>query len=235
VRLVGAKDIVQHCRKEHASVPFRCRHCEKRFETYNSLIKHKNRIHAVNKPLRQLCGACGRVYLDAKALRLHIKQVHERSEQLHCTHGCQIFLSSKYALNRHIKEVHERQQGHVCAKCHKQFTQYSNLKQHMLIHLGVKPFLCQEGNCTSAFTTKQCLQVHYRKVHRLSDEAMPEISRQRILVLNSERPASSSSASVTPESASASPAAATSCMERREEAIITASPFMDRTTRDEFH
>ena len=77
-----------------------------------------------------------------------------------------MILSSKYALNRHIKEVHHRQQSHVCHHCSKHFTQQSNLKQHLLIHYGVKPFLCQHPSCKSAFTTKQCLQVHYRKVHR---------------------------------------------------------------------
>ena len=89
-----------------------------------------------------------------------------------------MILSSKYALNRHIKEVHHRQQSHVCHHCSKHFTQQSNLKQHLLIHYGVKPFLCQHPSCKSAFTTKQCLQVHYRKVHRyqahlLSNDSIP--------------------------------------------------------------
>ncbi len=59
---IGAKDIVAHCRSAHAgALPFRCRHCEKRFETYNSLIKHKNRIHAEEKPLKKTCDKCGKV------------------------------------------------------------------------------------------------------------------------------------------------------------------------------
>ena len=98
----------------------------------------------------------GKVYLDPKALKQHIKQVHEKSEQLHCV-DCEFIFSSKYALSRHVKEVHNRRQEHTCTKCSKQFTQQSNLKQHMLIHIGAKPFPC--ADCKSAFTTKQCLQV----------------------------------------------------------------------------
>lgn len=173
---IGAKEIVQHCREAHDSLPFLCRHCSKRFESYNSLIKHKNRIHAAEKPLKKACERCGKVYLDPKALRQHVKQVHERSRQLHCVQ-CEFIFSSKYALNRHVREVHQKQQEYVCVHCSKQFTQQSNLKQHMLIHLGAKPFHCQQEGCKAAFTTKQCLQVHYRKVHHFNDETMPRIQR----------------------------------------------------------
>ena len=81
------------------------------------------------------------------------------------------------ALNRHVREVHQKQQEYACNQCNKQFTQQSNLKQHMLIHLGAKPFLCRHDGCKAAFTTKQCLQVHYRKVHHYTDENMPPIQR----------------------------------------------------------
>jgi hypothetical protein len=32
--------------------------------------------------------------------------------------------------------------------------------------------------CNSGFTTKQCLQFHYRKSHGLTDEEMPKIQRE---------------------------------------------------------
>ncbi len=32
--------------------------------------------------------------------------------------------------------------------------------------------------CQSGFTTKQCLQFHYRKAHALTDEEMPKIERE---------------------------------------------------------
>ena len=73
-RHIGAKDIVQHCRERHGSLPFQCRGCAKRFETYNSLIKHKKRLHAEEKPLKKACDRCDKVYLDPKALKQHIKQ-----------------------------------------------------------------------------------------------------------------------------------------------------------------
>ena len=64
--------------------------------------------------------------------------------------------------------------------CQKQFTQQSNLKQHLLIHLGAKPFLCRHQGCRAAFTTKQCLQVHYRKVHHYNDLNMPVIEKVKL-------------------------------------------------------
>jgi uncharacterized Zn-finger protein len=214
---IGAKEIVHHCKESHGTLPFQCRGCTKRFETYNSLIKHKKRLHSEEKPLKKSCDKCDKVYLDPKALKQHVKQVHERSDQLHCSQ-CEMILSSKYALNRHIKEVHHRQQTHVCTHCLKQFTQQSNLKQHLLIHYGVKPFLCQHLACKSAFTTKQCLQVHYRKVHRYSDEEMPDIKREKtrldelLLSQSARRQAAAARgggcSTVTPSSATSAPATA---------------------------
>lgn len=32
--------------------------------------------------------------------------------------------------------------------------------------------------CQSRFTTKQCLQFHYRKAHGLSEDQMPKIERE---------------------------------------------------------
>lgn len=36
---------------------------------------------------------------------------------------------------------------------------------------------CRENACLAAFTTKQCLQFHYKKVHSFSEETMPVIER----------------------------------------------------------
>ena len=77
-----------------------------------------------------------------------------------------MILSSKYALNRHIKEVHHRQQSHVCHHCSKHFTQQSNLKQHLLIHTGAKPYACKICP-TMRFNHKSNAVKHISKLHNV--------------------------------------------------------------------
>lgn len=38
-------------------------------------------------------------------------------------------------------------------------------------------YRCAENGCSAAFTTKQCLQFHYKKVHGYAQDQMPKIER----------------------------------------------------------
>lgn len=46
-----------------------------------------------------------------------------------------------------------------------------------LINVLVYLLRCAENGCSAAFTTKQCLQFHYKKVHGYTQEQMPKIER----------------------------------------------------------
>lgn len=47
----------------------------------------------------------------------------------------------------------------------------------MLVTQCENLFRCQQEECSAAFTTKQCLQFHYKKVHGFTDGFIPKIER----------------------------------------------------------
>lgn len=57
----------------------------------------------------------------------------------------------------------------------------NRLGKNCIIQIVFIPFIvlfrCATGNCAAAFTTKQCLQFHYKKVHNFTEENMPKIER----------------------------------------------------------
>ena len=142
---------------------------------------------------RPLCDLCGKKFCQPQKLKVHMRRVHsgklDGTSEFQCQ-ICEKVLGTRHAALRHRKEVHSdipiKANGEVgsppsrvdCPNCERTFKNKSNLKIHMLTHSGVKPFGCKIEECQSRFTTKQCLQFHYRKSHNLTDESMPPIERE---------------------------------------------------------
>lgn len=184
VAVLGKENIMKHAIELHnGQGAYQCQFCKKFFLRLNYLEMHRTYGCSANPHRsRPLCDFCGRKFCQPQKLKVHIKRMHsdmsEVLKEFQCK-NCLKLLGSRAALQRHLKEVHQKQVEGACAcnKCGKMFQNKSNLKIHMLTHSGIKPFKCAEGNCIAAFTTKQCLQFHYKKVHGFTEEVMPKIER----------------------------------------------------------
>ncbi|KAB0792661.1 hypothetical protein PPYR_14620 [Photinus pyralis] len=184
VAVLGKENIMKHAAELHnGQGAYQCQFCKKFFLRLNYLEMHRTYGCSANPHRsRPLCDFCGRKFCQPQKLKVHIKRMHsdlaEVLKEFQCK-SCMKLLGSRAALQRHMKEVHNKQLNGACAcsRCGKLFQNKSNLKIHMLTHSGIKPFRCMERNCNAAFTTKQCLQFHYKKVHGFTDDMMPKIKR----------------------------------------------------------
>ncbi|XP_071451638.1 uncharacterized protein [Hetaerina americana] len=182
--VLGKENIMRHAAENHdGKGAYQCQFCKKFFLRLNYLEMHRTYGCAANpQRTRPLCDFCGRKFCQPQKLKVHIKRMHSDMADVLREFQCKLclkLLGSRAALQRHMKEVHHRDVVGACAcdRCGKTFQNKSNLKIHMLTHSGVKPFRCGEGSCPAAFTTKQCLQFHYKKVHGYGEDNMPSIER----------------------------------------------------------
>ncbi|KAF0296783.1 PR domain zinc finger protein 14 [Amphibalanus amphitrite] len=185
--VMGRQKLLRHALEKHNGAgAYQCQHCGKFFRRLSYLELHRNHGCAANpERTHPLCHLCGARFSQPQKLRVHIRREHSESDpsvsECRCAR-CGRLLGCRTALRRHLREVHpppERASEAAlrCSRCGKQFRNQCNLKVHMLTHSGVKPFRCSIAGCESAFTTKQCLQQHYGRVHQLRGGAVPPITR----------------------------------------------------------
>ena len=112
-----------------------------------SVLKfHREKEHGLKA---QVCNMCGKSVVRMKQ---HMRMVHSLEKSLQCD-KCDFRTNNSKNLKRHIyTHSDDPMAGRkcVCEICHKAFFTNQELKQHILIHGGIKPYKC--NLCSSTFS-----------------------------------------------------------------------------------
>ncbi|XP_057698862.1 zinc finger and SCAN domain-containing protein 2-like isoform X1 [Corythoichthys intestinalis] len=154
----SAESFKAHQLSHRGERPFSCPHCEKTYGLKRDLKEHLV-LHTGEKPY--VCEHCGKSFARRPSLRIHrllhcSKLIYSHPPKLQCS-LCPKLLANSGSLRNHMK-LHTGEKPHICQHCGKSFGQKGNLDSHLRIHSGEKPYTCSE--CDQSFAQKAELFRH---------------------------------------------------------------------------
>ncbi|RZC32447.1 hypothetical protein BDFB_001481 [Asbolus verrucosus] len=105
------------------------------------------------------CNLCNKTFLQEKYLKHHFFRMHKDGGQKFICDLCGKRLNSKTSLRDHLI-MHSGLKPIECKECGKGFALRTTLKAHLRIHTGDRPYVCND--CGKAFTQKTSLTIHLR-------------------------------------------------------------------------
>ncbi|XP_012673355.2 endothelial zinc finger protein induced by tumor necrosis factor alpha [Clupea harengus] len=115
--------------------PFPCLSCQRTFSTCAQLLRHQQG---------------------------HAQQEGLQPQQHPCMH-CSASFSRPSQLLQHQRAQHaSKAGGFLCAECGRAFNSHSNLRIHLNVHTGARPYSCPD--CGKSFSQSGALKIH-RRIH----------------------------------------------------------------------
>ncbi|KAF1387720.1 hypothetical protein PFLUV_G00082900 [Perca fluviatilis] len=160
------------------SGPFPCLPCQRSFPTCTQVCHHQHRQTPPQQqedsgraaPTMLSLHPC--MHCSASFSRPSQLLQHQRSEHAHkppgflCTE-CGRAFNSHSNLRIHLN-VHTGARPYTCSDCGKSFSQSGALKIHRRIHTGERPFIC--SFCEKGFSNRSGIRFHYRTVHGITPD-----------------------------------------------------------------
>ncbi|XP_028836999.1 zinc finger protein 696 [Denticeps clupeoides] len=120
--------------------------------------------HTAQSPPPFPCLSCQRTFPTCAQLLRH-QQGHAQQEGLQqhpCMH-CNASFPRPSQLLQHQRTQHaSKTGGFMCAECGRAFNSHSNLRIHLNVHTGARPYTCPE--CGKSFSQSGALKIH-RRIH----------------------------------------------------------------------
>lgn len=156
VSFVSFSGLWYHKRLQHPKVR-KCPHCDKVFQKSELAEFHSHRQE--HKESKFVCRICQKQLSTLGSLTIHMK-IHEGRDVFFCSQCNQKFAHA-CTLKRHVNSVHEGQVNiFLCEICGKNVSSSTKLRQHIMMHKGIKPHVCTF--CQKAFTKLEVLKLHLR-------------------------------------------------------------------------